>query len=77
MKLRGGKMDYKVLIAEDDRDIVEVLTLYLNSDGFSVFTAENGEDALKIAKTQKFPAFYFEKRLCFGFYCNLRIFVVK
>ena len=46
-------MDYKVLIAEDDRDIVELLTLYLNSDGFSVFTAENGEDALEIAKTQK------------------------
>lgn len=52
-KLRGETMDYKVLIAEDDRDIVELLTLYLNSDGFSVFTAENGEDALEIAKTQK------------------------
>ena len=45
-------MNYNVLIAEDDSDIVELLTLYLNSDGFRVYSADNGVDALHIAKTE-------------------------
>ena len=45
-------MNYNVLIAEDDSDIVELLTLYLNSDGFRVYSADNGVDALQIAKTE-------------------------
>ena len=28
-------MEYNVLIAEDDESIVELLTLYLNSNGFT------------------------------------------
>lgn len=45
-------MQYKVLIVEDDADIVELLTLYLNSHDFQVFSAFNGVDALKIVKEQ-------------------------
>lgn len=36
-----------VLIAEDDQDIVELLSLYLTGSGYDVVTAGNGEDALE------------------------------
>ena len=38
--------DYKVLIAEDDKDIAEMLSLYLKNDKFQVYTASNGNEAL-------------------------------
>jgi DNA-binding response OmpR family regulator len=44
-------MGYTVLIAEDDRDIVEVLKLYLGSQGFSVLSAPDGEEALSVLKS--------------------------
>ena len=31
--------NYKVLIAEDDKDIAEMLSLYLKNDKFQVYTA--------------------------------------
>lgn len=43
-------MNYKILVAEDDEDIVELLTLYLSNEGYEVLAANNGEDALRIAK---------------------------
>ena len=39
---------YKILIAEDDRDIVELLALYLNNAGYDVTPAQNGIEALDI-----------------------------
>ena len=36
-----------VLIVEDDRDIVELLTLYLSGSGYEVLTASDGEEALE------------------------------
>lgn len=45
-------MKYNVLIAEDDEDITELLSLYLDSSNFNVFSATNGEDALKIVNTE-------------------------
>lgn len=36
-----------VLIVEDDRDIVELLSLYLTGSGYDVVTAGNGEEALE------------------------------
>lgn len=42
-------MNYnKVLIAEDDKDILEILSLYLESNDFKVYQANNGKDALDI-----------------------------
>lgn len=41
-------MDYTVLIAEDDQDIVELLTLYFESNGFQVLAAEDGLAALEM-----------------------------
>ena len=40
-----------ILIAEDDGDIRDLLKLYLESDGFSVTCADNGEKALELAET--------------------------
>lgn len=39
---------YRILIAEDDKDIVEVLTLYLTNAGYEVISAENGKEALDV-----------------------------
>ena len=38
--------NYKVLIAEDDKDIAEMLSLYLKNDKFQVYTASNGNEAV-------------------------------
>ena len=40
-----------ILIAEDDGDIRDLLKLYLESEGFSVTCADNGEKALELAET--------------------------
>ncbi|HIR00248.1 MAG TPA: response regulator transcription factor [Candidatus Scybalocola faecavium] len=42
-------MKYNLLIVEDDADITELLTLYLDNGNFHIFTASHGEEALKIA----------------------------
>lgn len=41
-------MNYKILIAEDDEDIVGLLKLYLENEKYEVFTATNGIEALDI-----------------------------
>lgn len=41
-------MKYNVLIVEDDQDIISLLHLYLKSDGYRIFSTENGTEALKI-----------------------------
>lgn len=41
-------MNYKILIAEDEQDIAELLKLYLENEGYCVFWAGNGVEALKI-----------------------------
>ncbi len=40
----------KILIAEDDKDISEILTLYLENNGFEVVKTTNGKEALEIIK---------------------------
>ena len=45
-------MKYNILIVEDDADIIELLTLYLDSSDFHVFSASNGEEALQIAASE-------------------------
>lgn len=42
----------RILIAEDDEDIVELLSLYLESNNYEVTSANNGEDALNIIKEE-------------------------
>ena len=41
---------YKVLICDDEPDIVSALEIYLQSDGYETLKAYNGEEALKLIK---------------------------
>lgn len=42
----------KVLIVDDDENIVELIRLYMEKDGFTAVTASNGEEALEKFKSQ-------------------------
>lgn len=44
---------YKVLIADDEAEVVELVKLYLEKDGFEVFSAGDGMTALGIVETEK------------------------
>ena len=43
---------YNILIVDDQPDIVNALKIYLAPEGYQLFTAYNGEDALQIAREQ-------------------------
>jgi two-component system, OmpR family, alkaline phosphatase synthesis response regulator PhoP len=53
-KRAGGSMtvtgNKKVLIVEDDRDILHLVKMYLDKEGFRTLTAENGAEAIRQAK---------------------------
>lgn len=46
-------MKKKILIAEDDADIIELLSLYLKGNDFCVVTASSGLEADKIIHSQE------------------------
>jgi len=41
-----------ILVVDDEQKILEVVSSYLESKGYTVFTAENGRDALSILESQ-------------------------
>ncbi|MEX0987559.1 MAG: response regulator transcription factor [Bacteroidales bacterium] len=41
--------DFKILLVDDEQDILEFLSYNLKNEGFKIHTASNGADALKIA----------------------------
>lgn len=43
----GGDM-YNVLVCDDEKDIVSALRIYLTSEGYNVFEANNGKEAVEI-----------------------------
>ena len=43
----------KVLVVEDDADILQLVKLYLDNDGFRTITASNGAEALKQVKSER------------------------
>ena len=48
-------MDKKILLVDDEEGIRKVLSISLSDIGYQVFTAENGEDALEIFRTENPP----------------------
>lgn len=46
-------MKRKILVAEDDLDILNLIRLYLESSNFQVFTTHNGEQAWQIVQSEK------------------------
>lgn len=47
--------DVKVLVVDDEEDILEILSYNLKKEGFEPITATNGEDALDLFRTHKTP----------------------
>ncbi len=43
---------FQILVADDDRNTRRLLQAVLEAEGYQVFTAENGEDALKVMDRQ-------------------------
>lgn len=46
-------MDNKILVVDDEKEIADLVGLYLENDGFSVIKAYNGTDALKLIETEE------------------------
>lgn len=44
--------DYKILLVDDEKDILEFLSYNLKKEGYKVFTARNGENAIHLAKDE-------------------------
>lgn len=47
------KKDICILLVDDEPDILEIVGYNLSSEGYQVITAENGADAVKLAKKKK------------------------
>ncbi len=45
--------DYKILLVDDEPDILEILNYNLSSQGYNVYTARNGVEAVEKAKKKK------------------------
>ena len=43
---------YNILVCDDEMDIVSALDIYLTSDGYRVFKAYNGKEALEYIRTE-------------------------
>lgn len=43
----------KILVVDDEKDILEVLEKRLSSAGYDVIKVDNGKDAIRIAREQK------------------------
>ena len=42
----------KVLVVEDDKDILQLVKMYLDNEGFRTVTASNGTEALRQARSE-------------------------
>jgi signal transduction histidine kinase len=49
------KMEKQILLVDDEEDIRDVLSVYLVSNGYEVYPAENGEEALNLFRKHKPP----------------------
>ena len=45
-----NKSDIKILLVDDEPDIIEIVGYNLRNEGYQVFTANNGQEAIKSAK---------------------------
>lgn len=46
-------MKYKILVADDEKEIRELLRLYLENSGYMVLEAEDGQQALQVFRSEK------------------------
>ena len=43
---------YNILVCDDEKDIVSALTIYLTAEGYRVFSASNGAEALEVIERE-------------------------
>lgn len=43
----------KILVCDDDKDIVEAIDIYLTQEGYEVLKAYDGDEAIKVLKEMK------------------------
>jgi DNA-binding response OmpR family regulator len=53
----------KILIVDDDKDIIDFLSRFLESEGHKVLSAKNGQMALDKLKTQKFDTMLLDLKM--------------
>lgn len=53
VQLNMKKKNSCILLVDDEPDILEIVSYNLSSEGYHVITAENGAEAIKIAKAKK------------------------
>jgi len=46
-------MNYQILIADDEKEIINFLTLYLEKDGYRIIAAYDGKTALKLIQNER------------------------
>ena len=44
---------YNILVCDDEKDIVSALKIYLGSEGYTVYAAYNGKEALELFRQNK------------------------
>ncbi len=44
---------YKILIAEDDKDIVEILRIFINNEGYDVISVSDGKSAIDLIESEQ------------------------
>ena len=44
---------YNVLVCDDEKDIVSALKIYLTSEGYNVFEANNGKEAVEVVENEE------------------------
>lgn len=44
---------YNILVCDDEKDIVSALRIYLTSDGYNVFEASNGREAIEVVENEE------------------------
>ena len=47
------KKDICILLVDDEPDIIEIIRYNLSAEGYKIATAENGKEALRVAKKEK------------------------
>ena len=52
---KDGKEEnmYHILVCDDEKDIVSALKIYLTADGYEVFCADNGKEALEVLEKEE------------------------
>lgn len=53
IQIRRRMKMYNILVCDDEKDIVSALKIYLTADGYRVFEAYNGREALEVLKSQE------------------------